>query len=48
MADELWVGTRKGLFALRPEASGSWRTLSEHLPPVYCVRFVQRKGDGVI
>jgi hypothetical protein len=41
----LFVATRKGLFTIerrkgRPGARWSIpRTVSEHLPPVYCVRF---------
>lgn len=48
MAHELWVGTRKGLFALQPEASGRWRIARTAFlgVPVPMVLHDRRSGRG--
>ncbi len=35
------LGTTTGSFWLSEDQGDSWQTVSEHLPPVYCVRFVE-------
>lgn len=38
--DTLAFGTTTGSLWISENQGDSWQTVSEHLPPVYCVRFV--------
>ena len=37
--DRLAFGSTTGSLWVSEDQGGTWRTVSEHLPPVYCVRF---------
>ncbi len=40
--DRLALGTTTGSLWVSEDQGDSWRAVSEHLPPIYCVRFVKR------
>ncbi len=43
--DRLAFGTTTGSLWVSEDQGDSWLTISEHLPPVYCVRFMSGRGD---